>query len=183
MQAIHLLFLLFAFVVIWNDPEYVPWPAHLSKGARFWETGDNYETTVMFSMFAAQFCSAAMTFSFGGYYRAPVWNNWGLLFSWGASMLVVGLLLLTGPNSFTAVFHIASEEFNGCGTQQPIWKEYQRLGGSPSAAMSFETRFAIFALAMTSVITAMAWEKIVVTGPVSEWIRKRYPSPRPKFDM
>ena len=79
MQAIHLLFLLFAFVVIWNDPDYVPWPAHLSKGAQFWVTGDNWETTVMFCIFAAQFCSAAMTFSFGGHYRAPIWENWGLV--------------------------------------------------------------------------------------------------------
>ena len=49
--------------------------------------------------------------------------------------------------------------------------------------MSFATRFAIFALAMTSVVAVMAWEKLVVTGPVSDWIRKRYPSQRPQFDM
>ena len=183
MQAIHLLFLLFAFCVIWSDPDYVPWPAHLSKGAEFWKTGDNWETTVMFCIFAAQFCSAAMTFSFGGNFRAPIWKNWGLVLSWSASMIVVGLLLLSGPNSLTRVFHIASEDFNGCGTKQPIWKEYQRLGGAPSPGMSFATRFAIFALAVISVLTVMAWEKFVVTGNVADWIRARYPSSRPRFAL
>ena len=32
MQAIHLFFLILALTMMWNDPEYIKWPLHLTKG-------------------------------------------------------------------------------------------------------------------------------------------------------
>lgn len=39
MQAIHLFFLIIALTMMWNDPEYIKWPLHLTKGADFWFLG------------------------------------------------------------------------------------------------------------------------------------------------
>ena len=55
MQVIHLLFLGIGFGVILNHPDYVKWPAQYSDAGARWFLSDNWECTLLFSMFAGQF--------------------------------------------------------------------------------------------------------------------------------
>ena len=50
---------------------------------------------------------------------------------WFAVFLWYSTLLLIEPNTLTAVFHVASNPFNGFDTQSPVWMRYQFPQGCP----------------------------------------------------
>ena len=66
-----------------------------------------------------------MAFTFGASFRRPVWHNVTLVGTFAALFLKVTVVLLTGPNAFTAVFHIASYQYNHADTNSAVWRRYQ----------------------------------------------------------
>ncbi|KAH8092983.1 hypothetical protein JL720_5154 [Aureococcus anophagefferens] len=93
-------------------------------------------------------------------------------------------------NAVTELFHIASQPFNEEGTASPVWEDYQEkkasrrledatLAPTPppgdaatSPGMSFGLRFELFALVFLGLAVNLAFEKVVIQGPVYVWCRK-----------
>ena len=96
------------------------------------------------------------------------------------------------PNGFIATFHIASIDYNSNATESPVWQAYQNAcawackeatgsslekcrPGCWSDGMPFSLRFRLWVLTMCFCCWSFGWEKIVVQGPVRDWLRERYP--------
>ena len=102
---------------------------HLTQGGSFWFNGDNWETTVLFTCFAAQFMTAGLTFTLGSHYRRAVIYNYTVVITWVLGMVFVSVLLLTEENELTKVFHIASTHFNQENATSPVWAAWQDFAG------------------------------------------------------
>lgn len=161
-QAIHVTFLLLALHLMKGDPNYVRWPSHEVDFIRWWEIGDNWETTVIFTMVCTQFATAAVVFSFGGKYRRVIFRNYRLVLSYACITAFLSFLMLSPSNVVTKAFHMASEAFNSPHPESPVWQRYQASGGQSSPAMSVALRVKVLLLALSSSIFVVAWELVVV---------------------
>jgi cation-transporting ATPase 13A3/4/5 len=121
------------------------------------------------------FVTAAGIYSIGGHFRKPVYTNWRLTSIVLSLLALVGVLLLTPtPNTMTALFHIASNNFNGEGTTVAVWQRYQAEGGEPTAPMSPELRLRLALLVIGGITSCVVWETFVVQGLVRSWIYHRH---------
>jgi len=196
MHAINVAFMVGGLMMMKADDDYVEWPAKLAGAASWWTLGDNWETTVIFTIVSLQFVSSALIFSFGSYFRKPVWNNIPLLLSCVAMYVFCALLVLLPEDGLTEVFHFASNNYNAKTTNNPVWKDHQepctkackdagliaRLGSVPdcdiplqpgvcgnpasSEGMTFSFRVKLLIMTICGNILAAAWEFFVVNGPV-----------------
>jgi predicted P-type ATPase len=180
---VNVLFVLINLSYMHIQPDYVKWPAKYSKGNAWWVLGDNWESTVIFFTIYFQFITSAMVFSFGSAFRRPVVFNYRLLGAWTAIITLMSFVLLLPHSSFTHLWHVASEDFNGPNSTSPVWIQYQANGGAPSAAMPFSFRLHLWFLLLTNLVVIASWQKAVVEGPVAKFLRHRYPSSTPKFNL
>jgi magnesium-transporting ATPase (P-type) len=67
---------------------------------------DNWETTVMFVMFAGQFMTSAMIYSLGGHFRQPLYLNPALCIVWIALFVGLSLAILLPDSGYTRLFHM-----------------------------------------------------------------------------
>jgi len=56
-----------------------------------------------------------------------------------------------------------------------------KVVGAMSGAMSFGLRFRLWVVIICSVVAAWLFEYVVVLGPFANWVRRTWPSSRPKF--
>lgn len=68
-----------------------------------------------------------MVYSLGSKFRKSLFDNYTILGVWGFVFVWYTLLLLSPPGSVTAVFHVASNAFNGYNTESPVWMRYVLL--------------------------------------------------------
>jgi len=154
----------------------VKFPAQLSEGQAWWTLGDNWESTVVFFTAFFQFVASSVVFSFGSQFRQTVFRNYLLMVSWASIFVVISLAILLPHSSFTHLWHVASEEFNGPNTTSPVWITYQQQGGDPSAAMSFSFRLQFWFLLIGNIVVVALWQAVVVEGPVAKIVRINFPS-------
>ena len=139
---------------------------------------------------AFQYLSSSAIFSLGSKYRKPIWENKTIVAMWVGFAAFLTFLLLSPQNAVTELFHIASQPFNEEGTASPVWEDYQEkkasrrledatLAPTPppgdaatSPGMSFGLRFELFALVFLGLAVNLAFEKVVIQGPVNVWCRK-----------
>ena len=128
MQIFNVIIIASALVLMRNDPDYVAWPADLAGANAWWFLGDNWETTVVFTVVAFQYLSSSAIFSLGSKFRKPIWNNRLLVAAYLAFAAFLAFLLLSDQNGLTEIFHMASKNFNKEGTNSPVWQDWQAKG-------------------------------------------------------
>lgn len=165
------------------SPDYVRWPAIHAVGAAWWTMGDNWESTVLFFMTFSQFITSGLVFSFGAGFNRTVLRNWLLCLVWGSLFGLTVYLLLSPPSAATFTFHIASQAFNGAGTDSPVWMKYQEAGGAPTPGMSFGFRLGLLGIILANLACQAAWQGGVAAGPVGNALRRLRPSKRPRFRL
>ena len=150
--AINALFMAAQLALMVGDPDYVPFPAEFAAQHDWWITGDNWESTVVFTALFVPFVAAAAIYSLGSHFRRPALRNPWLASTSTALVVVASLLVLLPPCYFTKAFHVASEQYNtpcpadcypddepvdsfdfdyardGCSTcpANPVWLAYQQ---------------------------------------------------------
>eukprot|EP00249_Psilotum_nudum_P025156 c29394_g1_i3 orf=75-833(-) len=180
---INQLFLIGAMILMENYPGYVTWPAKFSHGASWWTLGDNWESTVLFFTMYLQFITSAVAFSFGFIFRKHIFHNRLLVGCYGGIILLMSLVLLLPSSGFTALWHVASEQFNRPNTTSPVWTAYQEYGGSISSAMPFDFRLKLLLLIFGGLATVIIWQKIVVEGPIARAFSYKFPTRQLQFWM
>mmetsp|Transcript_32070 Transcript_32070/g.63578 ORF Transcript_32070/g.63578 Transcript_32070/m.63578 type:complete len:364 (-) Transcript_32070:16-1107(-) len=161
---------------------YVRWPAQFAEAAQFWFHTDNWESTSIYTLMYLMQVFSALVFSFGHVHRAPLLNQYPLLFCF---VLIYGFSLCVlfdkpdGPLAFA--FHVASEQFNGPNPENPVWKKYQENGGAQSPAMDVGLRVQLVLICLASHVCVVLFQKIGIEGQVGDIVRRRYPSERVKF--
>ena len=170
------------------SPDYVRWPAQNAVGAAWWTLGDNWESTVLFFMTFSQFITSGLVFSLGASFNRPLIRNYLLCAVWGGLYALTLFLLLSPPNTATRIFHVASQNFNGIGTDSPVWMKYQSSpadggsGGKPSSGMSFGFRLGLMALMLANGTCNALWQ-VALLGPLGNAFRRLRPSKRPRFRL
>jgi len=114
-----------ALIMQQNDVNHVDFPAHLTKGLGYWQLGDNWEATIFTTFMVFPLIWSGIQYSTGSKFRRSVFLNKFLWLVWGTIFLLYSSLLLKEPSDATAVFHVASNAFNGRKTSSPIWMRYQ----------------------------------------------------------
>jgi magnesium-transporting ATPase (P-type) len=183
MQLINLASLGTAFAYMRSSPDYVRWPVELTEGAKFWFLSDNWECTILFTWMMGSFTVAALIFSVGGPFRSPLYTNYLLLLFTLCLVVSMALLLCTGPNTFTAVFHIASNSFNSEDSPSPVWQAYRDQGGSPSEGMSLHFRLGLWCRLLIGNVLVVLWELLVVQGPVRTYMMHHHAKPKLKLAL
>eukprot|EP00249_Psilotum_nudum_P025155 c29394_g1_i2 orf=541-4356(-) len=180
---INQLFLIGAMILMENYPGYVAWPAKFSHGASWWTLGDNWESTVLFFTMYLQFITSAVAFSFGFIFRKHIFHNRLLVGCYGGIILLMSLVLLLPSSGFTALWHVASEQFNRPNTTSPVWIAYQEHGGSISSAMPFDFRLKLLLLIFGGLATVIIWQKILIEGPIARAFSYKFPTRQLQFWM
>ena len=158
MQAINVLFLTGALHLMKSDDDYQEWPAgSVANTGAWWLLGDNWETTVIYSVVYSQFLTSGMIYSFGAHWRKAVCRNWILTLFWVLMYAFTSFLLLADANDCSDVFHMASSAF-GPGTRfaSPVWA----AAGKVSKGMSSGFRWKLWVLILSSMICTAVWEKV-----------------------
>eukprot|EP01062_Namystynia_karyoxenos_P046573 TRINITY_DN3495_c0_g3_i2.p1 TRINITY_DN3495_c0_g3~~TRINITY_DN3495_c0_g3_i2.p1 ORF type:complete len:1321 (+),score=488.44 TRINITY_DN3495_c0_g3_i2:105-4067(+) len=179
LQILNVSFLCGGLGLMGSDPDYVQWPAEQAKGAAaWWELSDNWEATTLFFFFHFMLTTASISYSFGGPFRLPIWTNPILLGSYLILIAFGSLLVLMEPNRVTDAYHLSSRDWNGPNSTNKAWAAWQALGNPPSPGMSESFRFRLWILLLAAVAVGLLWEKVVVTGPVRDYLAARYNQPR-----
>lgn len=181
--TINWLFLIGAFVMLFKQPwfrchEFDSSAVDISK---WWLLADNYEAEVLALVCLFQFINNAAVFNFGYKFRKSFYRNYALVFLWLLYIAIVSYWLLADPNRFGCLFR-----FN-CGTSEvleqmnytvpPIYIEPYNtpLGHN---VMPWDFRWKLWALCIGNCLAALAYEKIIVIGPVHRYLAKKYPVKR-----
>ncbi|RCH91984.1 hypothetical protein CU097_010719 [Rhizopus azygosporus] len=181
--AINWLFLIGAFVMLFKQPwfrchEFDSSAVDISK---WWLLADNYEAEVLALVCLFQFINNAAVFNFGYKFRKSFYRNYALVFLWLLYIAIVSYWLLADPNRFGCLFR-----FN-CGTSEvleqmnytvpPVYIEPYNtpLGHN---VMPWDFRWKLWALCIGNCLAALAYEKIIVIGPVHRYLAKKYPVKR-----
>ncbi|RCI03520.1 hypothetical protein CU098_010396, partial [Rhizopus stolonifer] len=183
--AINWLFLIGAFVMLFKQAWFRchEFDASAVDISKWWLLADNYEAEVLALVTLFQFINNAAAFNFGYKFRKAFWRNYALVFLWLLYIAIVSYWTLAGPNRFGCLFR-----FN-CGTKGVL----TQLGYTPPPTyiepyntslghniMPADFRWKLWGLCVGNMIAALAYEKLVVLGPVHSYLAKRYPVDRLK---
>jgi len=131
-----------------NHKDHVNFPAHLTKGVGYWQLGDDWEATVFTTFMVFPLIWSGIVFSLGSKFRRSVFLNPFIWVVWTCIFLLYSCFLLIDVNDATAIFHVASNAFNGRNTESPTWMRYQfpqgcfdHVTGYPTLALN-RTRMA-----------------------------------------
>ncbi|CEG71670.1 hypothetical protein RMATCC62417_07368 [Rhizopus microsporus] len=181
--TINWLFLIGAFVMLFKQPwfrchEFDSSAVDISK---WWLLADNYEAEVLALVCLFQFINNAAVFNFGYKFRKSFYRNYALVFLWLLYIAIVSYWLLADPNRFGCLFR-----FN-CGTSEVLEQMnytvpsiYIEPYNTPLGhnVMPWDFRWKLWALCIGNCLAALAYEKIIVIGPVHRYLAKKYPVKR-----
>lgn len=179
MQAVNITFLTINLFIMTAHKDYVRWPSHLADSFRWWFISDNWESTVMYFSIYMNFISCALIFSFGSDFRRCVFRNWRLVLNFLILYIATALLFVIDPNEYTSWWHIASYAYNNEHTNNPVWQQWQKLGNPTTPGMPFNLRLVFYLNTVICFALMTLWQGIVIEGPISRLIKKKYPSKRP----
>ncbi|CAO3638867.1 unnamed protein product [Cunninghamella echinulata] len=151
--------------------------------SKWWLLGDGYEAEVLALVCLFQFINNAAVFNFGYKFRQAFYKNYALVFLWLLYLAIVSYWTLADPNRFGCLFRI------NCGTKSVLESNgyevpltYVEPYNTPLGhnVMPRDFRWKLWGLILGNMFTALAWERLVVLGPVHEYLARKYPVDRLK---
>ncbi|KAI7886821.1 HAD-like protein [Lichtheimia hyalospora FSU 10163] len=183
--VINWLFLSGAFVMLFKQPwyrcnEFDSSTVDTSKWALL---SKYYEPEIASLVCLTQFVNSAAVFNFGDKYRQSWWRNYALVVLWSAYLAIIFYWILADPNPFSCAF-----QFN-CGTKSVI----EQLGYNYSSSlppydtplghnvMPRDFRWKLWGLCVANVVAALLYEKLIVLGPIRNYLARKFPLERQKL--
>ena len=138
---------------------------------------------------AFQIVHASFVFSLGGQFRRPIYRNYVFLVLYAVIFFIISYVTLANPNPLGCLLHV------NCGTPAalaqlgyiaqpsptspaPSWLlgEFHSATGHNVMPLSF--RWTLWILMIVNGAATLAWEGVVILGPVKQWARKKWPQRR-----
>jgi len=131
--------------------------------------GDNYESSVIFLITGAQYVTSAMAYNFGPEHRGAWWTNWrfvGFLIVY----IIIHIYIILVPSKLSCFFRINCQDPNllRSATNEDI-NPIQNPWNTSVMPEAFRGMLVI--LIVWNTVSIMAWERVVVLGPVGQWFR------------
>ena len=149
--------------------------------SKWWLLADNYEAEVLALVCLFQFVNNAAVFNYGYKFRKAFYRNYSLIFLWLLYIAIVSYWMLAGPNRFGCLFR-----FN-CGTKEVLSQlgyevppTYIEAYNTPLGhnIMPSDFRWRLWGLCLGNMAAGLAYEKLVVIGPVHAFLARRFPVDR-----
>ncbi|KAI8144486.1 hypothetical protein BJV82DRAFT_712442 [Fennellomyces sp. T-0311] len=181
--AINWLFLIGAFVMLYKQNWFRcnEFDASAVNLAKWWLLADNYEAAVLALVCLYDFINNAAVFNFGHKFRESWWRNYPLIILWLGYIVIVSYWTLADPNNFGCLFR-----FN-CGTKSVL----EQIGYTPPSrsvepyntplghnVMPWDFRWKLWGLCVGNMVATLAYEKLVVLGPVHTYLARKFPVDR-----
>ncbi|KAL7750349.1 hypothetical protein RI367_004122 [Sorochytrium milnesiophthora] len=149
--------------------------------SKWWLLGDNYESALISAIIVPQFINNGAVFNFGYYFRRAWIRNYVYVALYVAFLCVIYTLVLSDPTPFTCWFRMSCgspDVLVSMGYPRPTWNipAYNSLNGNNVLPHDF--RIKLFIVSLVNIALAMFVERVVILGPVREWIRSRRPLKR-----
>ncbi|RLN55559.1 hypothetical protein BBJ29_008213, partial [Phytophthora kernoviae] len=158
-EIINVIFLVSGIQMLMSQRWYCPFSPDNIDLAKWWLLSDNHLATTLFFTIITQQQLAALVFSFGSRYRAPIMKNYSLMLVF-TSLVVLDIYLLLGPSGkLSDLLRISS------GTNVMVL---------PDIPMPFYFRTQYFILLLGNVVAAVLFEYVVILGPVRDWLRRKF---------
>ena len=147
--------------LIWIfDNGYHRHPTQHTIAWQVWAVVDSYEGGFFFIFFCMRLFAAALTFSLGQSFRAPIWKNMRLVLFISFFFVLISWLMMAPVTIVTKWFHMPSENFNRPDTDRITWIMYHKQ--DPTAAdknggITLMTRFLILGLFILSGFIDVKW--------------------------
>jgi cation-transporting ATPase 13A3/4/5 len=152
--------------------------------AKWWLMGDNFESTLIALIVVPQFINNGAVFNFGHFFRRSWWTNHIYVFVYISFMTIASVLILTGPNWFTCLFRI------NCGTASVL--ETLDFIGNPKVAfpipdyncpighnvLPYLFRWQLWLYVIGNAFLNFIVQRLMVLGPVREYLRSKFPLKR-----
>ncbi|KAL0087372.1 hypothetical protein J3Q64DRAFT_1814053 [Phycomyces blakesleeanus] len=148
---------------------------------KWWLLSDNYEAEITSFVTMFQFVNNGAVLNFGYKYRQSLWRNYLLVFLWVGYNIILSYCLLADPNRLGCLLRL------NCGTKEVLTE----LGYSvPSSyiepyniplghnVIPWVYRWKLWGVCMGNMMAAVVYERVVVVGPVHDWLSKRYSTRR-----
>ncbi|RCI01675.1 hypothetical protein CU098_004923 [Rhizopus stolonifer] len=151
--------------------------------SKWWLLADNYEGELLALVCLFQFINNAAVFNFGYKFRQSFWRNYALVFLWALYLAIASYWTLADPNAFGCLFRFQ------CGTREVL----EQMGYTPPSVlivpyntplghnvMPSEFRWKLWGLILGNMAAALAYERLVVLGPVHHFLARKFPVKRLK---
>jgi len=176
---IHVVFLCILVVLLFQQDWFRCNEYDASKAdlRRWWELGDNYESSITSLLVTFQILMTSAVYNLGSTYRRGFLKNWILILFVSVLMAMILFITLADPNMVGCWFRV------NCGTESAlvaqgyeyastIWmlpQQYYIPQGHNVIEKSF--RWVIVGIMFANVAVAMLFHEIVILGPVRKWAR------------
>ncbi|KAJ2075662.1 hypothetical protein GGI16_008519, partial [Coemansia sp. S142-1] len=141
----------------------------------WWILGDNYESELISIVCLFQFVNAAAVYNFGYRYRRSWITNYSLVVLYSTFIAVVSVLVLANPNRFSCMFRINCgnpDVLVDLGYSRPTWHITPYNSPIGHNVLPHNFRWTLWALCITNAVLCLAYEKLVVLGPVGRYIKQ-----------
>ncbi|KAI8393977.1 uncharacterized protein BYT42DRAFT_552937 [Radiomyces spectabilis] len=154
--------------------------------SKWWLLADNFEGEILAFITLFQFINNAAVFNFGYKFRESFWKNYILVFLWLLYLAFASYFVLADPNSFGCLFR-----FN-CGTpsvlQQfgfPVPSDSIPTYNTPLGhnVLPVDFRWKMWGICIGNVVAGLAYERLIVLGPIHTFLAKRFPVSRLKYSV
>ncbi|KAF7725950.1 hypothetical protein EC973_009187 [Apophysomyces ossiformis] len=184
--AINWLFLSGAFVMLFKQAWYRcnEFDSSAVDISKWWLLADNYEGEVIAIVCLFQFINNAAVFNFGYKFRQSFYKNYILVFLWLLYLAIVSYWTLADPNRFGCLFR-----FN-CGTPSVLKQLHYEVPdvyiepyNTPLGhnVMPSYFRWKLWGICVGNVFAGIAWERLVVLGPVHAYLANKFPVERLQY--
>jgi cation-transporting ATPase 13A3/4/5 len=141
---------------------------------KWWELGDNYEGAVIGLLTTFQILHTSCAYNLGVQYRQGFLKNKPFILIYGFLAFLLSLIVLLDPNPIGCMFKVncgTKESLEALGYQVWFKAPTQYFNAIGHNVMPIGFRYFIIFLSMINLAALLAWEGIVILGPVRKWAR------------
>ncbi|KAI9268745.1 E1-E2 ATPase-domain-containing protein [Sporodiniella umbellata] len=173
-------FLVGAFIWLYTKDDFFrcrEWDARAIDNSKWWLLGDSFEADVLTFIALFQFINSAFVFNYGYLFRQVWYRNYLLIGVWALFIAIVSYWELADPNAFGCLMRVNCgnpDVLVSLGYPRPNFyiEPYNNPLGHNVLPRYF--RYQLWIYSICNMLAGNLWERLVILGPVRQYLRRRY---------
>jgi cation-transporting ATPase 13A3/4/5 len=135
--------------------------------------GDNYESSLLFTVMGYQWITSGIAFNFGFQHRASGLLNWRFMF-FAIVWTIIHFVVILYPSELSCFFRVNCDNENVVrGATNNEYTPIQNPWNTTLMPVSF--RHTILILCIFNGVALIMWEYLVINGPVANYLKSLFP--------